>query len=286
MSRPTITEAIRAAAARLTAAGIDGARLDAEVLAAHALGCDRLTLGERGHEPLAASAAAALDALVARRTAREPVAYLVGKREFWSLDFAVSPAVLIPRPDSETLVAAVVERARPETRAWRILDLGTGSGCLLGALLSELVNAQGVGIDIAPEAARLAARNMAALGLDRRADIRVGDWLAPLGYRERFDIVIANPPYIASAAIAGLAPDVVRHEPLMALDGGADGLDFYRRLAAEAPSHLSPGALIAVEVGAAQGPAVAALLAARFKDVSVLPDLAGRDRVVVARPGS
>jgi release factor glutamine methyltransferase len=209
------------------------------------------------------------------------VAHLLGTREFWSLPFAVSPATLIPRPDSETLVEAAIEAFPDRRQVRRILDLGTGTGCLLLAALTEFPGAVGTGTDRVPEAAALARRNAAALGLAGRARFLVADWAGPLA--GRFDLVLGNPPYVERGAIPGLAPEVARHEPASALDGGADGLDAYRALAAALPRLLAPGTGRAVlELGQGQRPAVEALArAAGLAPLGCRPDLGGTDRALV-----
>ena len=214
--------------------------------------------------------------MLARRAAREPLAYVVGWQEFWSLRFAVSPATLIPRADSETLIEAALA-ARP-AGVRRILDLGTGTGCLLLAALSEYPEAFGVGVDRCPGAAALAARNAAALGLADRAAILCGHWADALD--ARFDLVLSNPPYVARAEIATLMPEVARFEPATALDGGADGLDAYRRILADLPRLLQPGGAAILELGAGQRAAVAAL-AAPLGTVSWRRDLGGIERAML-----
>lgn len=219
-------------------------------------------------------------ALVARRAAREPMAFLTGRQGFWTLDLEVSPATLIPRPDSETLITVALA-ARPERdTVRRILDLGTGTGCLLLAALTEYPAAFGVGVDRAPEAAGLAARNAQANHLAGRCAMLCADWAAPLV--GRFDLVLSNPPYIESDAIAGLMPEVARHEPRAALDGGADGLDAYRALLAALPGLLAPGGVAVLELGAGQAAAVVALARlAGFRQPVLHDDLAGIARAVV-----
>ncbi len=215
--------------------------------------------------------------LVARRTTREPLAYILGWQEFWSLRIAVSPATLIPRADSETLIEAALA-ARPAGIA-RVLDLGTGTGCLLLALLSERPAAWGLGIDRSPAAAALARANAVALGLNDRCAMVAADWAAPVA--GRFDLVLSNPPYIESGTIAGLMPEVARFEPGSALDGGADGLDAYRTIVGSLHRLLAPGGLAVLEVGAGQHVALRALAeAAGFGTVGLRADLAGIVRAV------
>lgn len=274
----TVDQALAAAASRLAAAGIDGARREARLLLGAALGVGLEAIVADGDRILANEAR--FERLLARRLAREPMAYVLGKREFWGLDFAVGPSVLTPRPDSETVVEAALTAAR-EPR--HVLDLGTGSGCLLLAVLRERTRAHGVGVDRSPAAAALAAVNAAALGLGGRARFVVGDWGAAL--RGSFDLILTNPPYVATGDIAGLAAEV-RHEPLLALDGGPDGLVAYRALAADLARLLAPGGVAAVEIGAGQANAVATILAGvGLVEVGRRRDLAGHERCLLAEKG-
>lgn len=219
--------------------------------------------------------------MVARRAAREPLAYIVGWQEFWSLRFAVSPATLIPRSDSETLIEAAVAAGRDVRR---ILDLGTGTGCLLLAALSEFPAAWGVGVDRNPAAAQLAWNNARALGLSGRCGMVAAEWGAPLA--GKFDLVLSNPPYITSGAIAGLMPEVARFEPGLALDGGADGLTAYRAIIGRLRDWLLPDGLAVLELGLDQGDEVRALAAAAgFPHVSARRDLAGVERALLIHAG-
>jgi release factor glutamine methyltransferase len=220
--------------------------------------------------------------LIRRRRAREPVSRIVGRREFWSLDFGLSADALDPRPDTETLVEQVLARIAVRNDRHKFLDIGTGSGCILLALLSELPNAVGVGVDIAPGAVEAAQANAKHLGLNDRASFAVGDICADL--KREFDIAVSNPPYIPAAEIATLPPEVKDHDPRRALDGGPDGLAFYRRLAAELPHVLLPGALVGLEFGAGQADDVRRLFGgAAWRDAEVWKDLAGLDRVLLVR---
>ena len=270
---------MRAGAAVLAGAGIASAALESRLLLARALGeaADRLSLDRARTVPTEGFAG-----LLARRLAHEPLALILGRREFWSLEFEVSAATLIPRPDSETLIEAALA-ARPGRRSiTRVLDLGTGTGCLLLAALSEYPDAWGLGVDRAPAAAALARRNAARLGLADRVAILCADWAAALsGPPARFDLVLCNPPYIPSADIAGLMPDVANHEPAAALDGGADGLDCLRRVLADLPRLLAPGGLGVCEIGIGQDQAALALAAAGFPEATLRPDLAGIPRALV-----
>ena len=267
-------------AARLAEAGIDTPRLEARLLLAHALGVDAATLLADRAAPLAASD---YHLLIERRAARVPLAYLLGTREFWSLPFAVSPATLIPRPDSETVVEAALAAAAkpPAGRGRRLLDLGTGTGCLLLSLLSEWPDAWGLGVDVVPAACALAAANAAALGLAGRAAFLCADWDAAL--RGRFDVIVANPPYIRRDDIPALMPEVARHEPASALDGGVDGLDPYRRLLPGLTGLLAAGGVAVLEHGADQVPALARLAARWGYDAVSRTDLADMARAIVLR---
>ncbi len=268
-------------AAVLRAAGIDNPRLEARLLLALALGVPVAALLR---DPLTLADPAGYDTLIARRAAHEPLAYILGRREFWSLDFAVSPATLIPRPESETLIEAALVAFASRTPPSRILDLGTGTGCLLLAALHEFHGAFGIGVDRSPQAASLAAGNAAALALADRAAFLCSDWGAPLA--ARFDLVLCNPPYIPTSDIDGLMPEIAHHEPPGALDGGADGLVAYRRIVASLPALLQPGGVAVLELGVGQAPAVVALAAEAGLAATTRPDLAGIARAVVLQSAS
>ncbi|MGC8470256.1 MAG: peptide chain release factor N(5)-glutamine methyltransferase [Acetobacteraceae bacterium] len=272
----TIAAALAEATAALARAGIEAPRREARLLLEAALGRPRgaLLAGAMG-----GAAAERFAAWVARREAREPLALILGRREFWSLEFAVSPATLIPRPESETLIEAALAAFPERAAVARVLDLGTGTGCLLLAALSEFPAAFGVGVDLAPAAAALAARNARGLGLAGRAGFLAGNWAQALG--GRFDLVLANPPYVATGEIAGLMAEVARHEPRTALDGGADGLGAYRALVPALPALLAPGGRAIVELGAGQAGAVAGLAAAAGLAAEARADLAGVPRALV-----
>lgn len=254
---------LQEAAARLRAAGIENSAREARWLWEAA-----------GGDP------ARLAAMAARRAAHEPLAYVTGSQPFWNLDLEVSPATLIPRADSETLIEAALAARPGRAAVRRVLDLGTGTGCLLLAALAEFPAAFGVGVDRVPAAAALAARNAAACGLASRAVFLAGDWASALA--ARFDLVLCNPPYIDSATVPTLMPEVARFEPASALDGGADGLAAYRRVLAALPGLLAPGGVAVLELGAGQADSVAALARAAGLEMPVLrADLAGIARAAV-----
>ncbi len=277
----------RAAAQRLltqafAAEGIESAALDARLILCAALGVDHLDL-VREPDRAIGGAAEKLAAMAQRRSARQPVSRILGTREFYGLEFALGPAALDPRPDTEILVDTVLAALQARRDApLRLLDLGIGSGAILVALLSKLPSAYGVGIDRSAAACRIAWNNLAALGLAGRSAIVCGDWTAALD--GTFDVIVSNPPYIASGEIAGLAPEVRDHDPRAALDGGPDGLAAYRALAPVAAAFLAPGGIVAFEVGAGQSDSVAALLAATgaLKSIASVRDLGGHSRVVTA----
>lgn len=279
----TLQDLLRTADVRLAGADIDTARLDAEILMAHVLGCSRMALYGKLADTVPADKVSAFTALVERRQAFEPVAYLTGEQEFWSLPFKVSSETLIPRPDTETLVETVLqERGIQPVRS--LLDLGTGSGCIFLSLLHEFQEAQGTAVDISAGALAVARQNAVALGLDDRTCFLEGSWFGPLEVGQRFDVIVSNPPYIPSADMAGLMPDVRLYEPGGALDGGEDGLGPYRLIAAEAPAFLDTGGLLAVEVGIHQADDVLALFeAAGLVGSGKAKDLGEIDRVVYGK---
>lgn len=266
----------------LEAAGVGEAALDARLLVCAAAGVTHAALVARPERALDAAQAARLDGFLARRAGGEPVSRILGRRGFWSLDLLVTPDVLDPRPDTETLVEAALDHvAGRRAAALRIVDLGVGSGAILAALLVEAPNAFGVGVDRSEAAARVAWRNLARAGVAARAGVIVADWDGALA--GSFDLVVSNPPYVASGDIDGLAPEVRLHDPRGALDGGADGLDAYRRLAPAAARLLAPGGAALFEVGAGQAEAVTGLLAAAgLAPLAPRRDLGGEARVAGA----
>ena len=276
--RQTLSQIRRTASERLAAAGVDTADLDARLLVEHATGFDQAGLIANGDAPLSEAAAARFEALLERRIAREPMSHILGSRGFWTLDIAVTCDALTPRPDSETLVHALLAAPAPDNA--RVLDLGVGPGTLLLALLSERPNWTGVGVDCSEAALRLARKNTTAHGLGSRARFVVGDWDRAL--QTRFDLIACNPPYIPSAELAGLAPEVRDFEPRLALDGGLDGLDPYRRIIPRLPDMLAKSGVAAFEVGVGQSDAVVDLISALGWRARTYPDLSGRTRVVSA----
>lgn len=260
----------------------DSPRLDAQLLLAHSLGLGRLDLYLRYDQPLNQDEREAFKALLRRRLTGEPVAYLVGRKGFWTLDLAVGPGVLIPRPDTETLVEAALDRLEPDSTA-RVLELGAGSGAIGLALASERPGLKLTFTDLSPQALDWARRNAVALGRAEEIEFLTGDLFAPLTGRE-FDMIVMNPPYVTEAEYAGLSREIADFEPPEALVAGADGLAVIDRLVDEAPDHLNPGGWLIFELGADQGPAVRdRLTKAGYQEVEIKPDLAGRDRVAVGR---
>jgi release factor glutamine methyltransferase len=272
----TAADALRAAIPQLVAAGIPDAAGDTRRLLAHAMGIapDRLTL--HLSDALTPDQQASFDTAITRRLARQPVSQIVGGRLFWGRLFQVTPDTLDPRPETECLVAEAL--SAPYSR---VLDLGTGTGCILLSCLADRPMATGLGTDIAPATLAVAARNAASLGLGKRAEFLLSDWCAEV--TGSFDLILSNPPYIAAAEMPDLAPEVRLWEPHRALTPGGDGLAPYRSIARDAPALLQPGGRLLVEIGPSQGQAVATLFAAAgLGSIRILPDFDGRDRVVAA----
>ncbi|WP_371347366.1 peptide chain release factor N(5)-glutamine methyltransferase [Ancylobacter sp. IITR112] len=276
---------LRAFVADFAAAGMEAPEREARALLRTGLGLADLDLIARADQPVGPDDEARLRALAARRAAGEPLARLTGRREFWSLDLALAPDTLVPRPETETLVEAALALFPDRTAPLRLLDLGTGSGALLAALLSEFPAALGVGVDLSLGAARQARENLGTLGLSARSAVLVGHWGEAL--RGGFDLVVSNPPYIPSTDIPALEREVRAHDPLLALDGGPQGLDAYRALAKALPSLLVAGGYAVLELGIGQEQQVAGLLAADGLAIQgpARPDLAGIARAIVARKG-
>jgi release factor glutamine methyltransferase len=280
----TVGRVLCDAGQRLRAAAIESPRLEARLLLGHALGLRIEDLVRDPRRPVPPDAAARFAELLRRRLDHTPVAHLLGAREFWSLPIGVSPATLIPRPDSETLIEAAVA-AFPDREAVRtVLDLGTGTGCLLLAALTEFPAALGLGVDRVPEAAALAMANARRLGLADRARFLVGDWAGAVD--GRFALVLCNPPYIEAGGIPDLAPEVARHEPASALDGGADGLAAYRAVCAALPRLLATGGRAVLELGQGQRAAVEAISRATgLRALACRRDLGGIERALVLGGG-
>ena len=260
--------------------GIESPRLDAEVLLSHILGRERIYLYVHFDEPLEPAELARYREAIKQRVQRVPVAYIIGEKEFMGLTFKVTEDTLVPRPDTEILVQAAVERLRARGEAPRFADIGTGSGAICLSVLHFLPKAQADTVDISPAARAVAEENAAALEVASRVTFHTGDLLTPLA--GSYDAILSNPPYIPDDDIAALAPEVRLKEPHTALAGGKDGLDFYRRLTADAPAHLKDGGFLAVEVGIHQAAPVAALAAPSFSRTEILKDYAGIERVVIA----
>lgn len=282
-----MAEQLRAALARATrtlaAAGVDNPRLDAALLLAEALGSSRDRLLGIPDRPLAWPERAAYDRLIGRRQRREPLSHVIGRREFHGLTFQVSAAVLDPRPDSESLIEAALAEF-PAASAPRLVDLGCGSGCLMLSLLAKLPGAFGLGIDLSPAAIDIARTNARQLGLASRAVFAVSDWAGAVA--GRLDLILSNPPYIASAVLPTLAPEVALHEPRLALDGGADGLGAYRRILPDLPRLLVRTGVAVLECGQGQAADIVGLAQAQGLVLSRTGyDLAGVKRALVFRLG-
>lgn len=272
------------AAARLKEAGIETPDLDARRLLEAATGLDAGTLATDPGRAVTEAEAARLEALLAQRLARRPMSQIEGRVGFWTIELAVTPDVLTPRPETETVLEAALAETAGRVNG-RVLDLGVGSGTLLLAFLMERPGWSGIGVDLSAAALAVAAANVRALGLEDRAALVQGDWDAGLDPGQGFDLVLSNPPYVTTTELAELAPEVRDHEPRLALDGGADGLDAYRRLAPRLSHLMADDGAAVFEIGTGQGAAVAALFeeGAAKSSVRVVPDLAGHDRAVVVR---
>ena len=273
----TAQDALRLAIRRLTAAGIDNAPRDARLLLAYAMGiaADRLTL--HLPDPLTEAAAIAYAGAITARTTYQPVSQITGQRQFWGRSFKVTQDTLDPRPETEILVAEALTRP-----FLKLLDLGTGTGCILLSCLADMPMASGLGSDLSTKALDVAEENAAALNLTTRAKFQQSDWCANI--HGRFDLITSNPPYIAAAEMPGLSPDVLQWEPHAALTPGGDGLDAYRKIAAQIPARLMPQGRLLLEIGPTQSAAVTALLHAQgLINIRTLADLDGRDRVICAQ---
>lgn len=277
----TLKDAQRAVQTAFSEAGLQSAALDARLLLQAATGLDATALARAPKRHLHEAEWARLADYQSQRLARRPVSKIIGRKEFYGRDFIVSDAVLDPRPDSETLIAAALD-ILPAGFDGSIVDLGTGSGCLLLTLLAERPAASGIGVDESKQALAVAAENARRFDMGARGQFIKGDWLAPV--RGRHQLIIANPPYITTDEMDELAPEVRDYDPLTALHGGADGLNPYRHICAALTAHLSADGWVIFEIGHRQGAAVRALMAAQgLKDVACVKDLAGHDRVVLGR---
>jgi release factor glutamine methyltransferase len=282
----TLRSVMIAASRWLSAAGIESARLDAELLLRHVLGIDQAEFYLRLDQAIAIDDERLAWELLQRRGRREPVAYITGHKEFWSLDFVVTPDALVPRPETELLVEAALERTRPPNLRLKILDIGTGSGAIAVCLAKELQQAQITAVDISSPALRIARANAERHGVADRIRFAQGDLFAPVAEeRESFDLIVANPPYIRSGDLSALAPEIRDWEPITALDGGADGLDYYRRMAAGGARYLTAAGQMLLEIGDGMGEAVTQVFAATagYEMSVVLRDYAGKERVMEAR---
>jgi release factor glutamine methyltransferase len=281
----TLGSLVAVSTSALSAAGYEDPRRHARRLVASALSITQSHLFGHPDRVVDDHQIARVQLVLGRMVNREPLSRILGEREFWGLQFVLSAETLDPRPETESVVEAVLQRISDRRAPLSILDLGTGTGCLLLALLGELPAASGVGIDIAEDAVRTAARNAASLGFGDRALFLVGDWGGALS--ERFDIIVANPPYIASVDLTSLPPEVACYDPRRALDGGEDGLDSYRAIATDLAQRLAPEGIFVAEVGADQADAVAGILTANgLAFGGIEKDLCGIARCVIARPGS
>ena len=283
----TILKLIKWTADYLSKKGIDTARLDAELMLAYLLKTDRTRLYMNFDQPLTKDELSNFKKLLERRAKHEPLQYITEHQEFWSLSFKVSPSVLIPRPETELLVEeSIMELSKsfPEEESIEILDIGTGSGALAAALASELKGAHLTGVDISPEAARLARENIEANNLSSSVSILEGDLFEPVGDKS-FHLIVSNPPYIPHGDLDSLQPEVAEFEPLSALDGGDDGLDYYRRIIPESLKYLIPGGWLMLEHGKGQSGDIISIFKERsaFTDIESINDLAGIDRVVKGR---
>ena len=264
--------------------GSESPRLDAEILLAQARDCRRIELYTQFDQPLTDQQRSVMRDLVKRRAAREPVAYLVGFREFFGIDFALTSDTLIPRPDTETLIVELLDLARQLTAPPAILDLGTGCGCIAITIATQLASAHVSAVDICPAALEVARSNAETHNVADRIAFSAGDLYGPIPPDRKFQFIASNPPYVTTAELDQLAPDIRDHEPRTALDGGADGLDVIRRLVAEAPGHLAPGGSLLCEISPEQADGVGRLVTEQpaFRPPRTVTDLAGQARVIVA----
>jgi release factor glutamine methyltransferase len=289
-ARQTLRAAMIAGGRFLSAAGIESPRLDAELLLRHVLGMNQAEFYLRVDDMIGADVECRLWQLLQRRARREPLAYITGHKEFWSLDFTVTRDVLIPRPETELLVEAALERTRSMLKSpLKILDIGTGSGAIAVCLAKELREAQISAVDISSAALQVARENAERHGVSDRIRFAQGDLFAPVAEeRESFDLILANPPYIRSGDLVELAPEIREWEPIAALDGGADGLDTLRRIVKEGHRYLAAEGHLLLEIGDGMGAAVAQIVAdaSAYQTSAILRDYAGKDRVIATRKRS
>jgi release factor glutamine methyltransferase len=283
-TRPSLQVALQVGTRTLQAAGVERARVEAEWLLAATLGVSRTALAVQGRQALEPPAAERYAAALRRRMGREPLQHILGTQAFRHLTLTVGPQAMVPRPETEVLAGWALALLPPPSARPTVVDVGTGSGCIACALAAERPDAVVVGIEISPAAAALARANVTALGLSSRVRVEVGDLLAGLPARS-VDLIVSNPPYLPSGLIDTLAPEVSRHDPRVALDGGGDGLDLIRRLVQEAPGHLVSGGVLVLETaGDEQVRSVAELLRAQgFARIEACADLAGVERFVAGR---
>ena len=278
----SVQEALNQTNDRLSQAGIETARLDARLLIEHVLRLAPHEVNSKREQTLAVTEYERLQALVRRRAKREPLAYIVAEREFWSLPFIVSKATLVPRPDSETLIEAALARFQDRNVCLSLLDLGTGSGCLLLSLLHELPRSTGIGIDCCPEALTIARQNAKRLSLSDRASFVCADW--GKGLSTRFDIIVCNPPYIPQGELEALMPEVSHYEPRHALSGGMDGLESYRKVASVLPGMMQENGLVILEIGINQTTDVSNILTGNgLQVIESKRDLSGLPRCIIAQ---
>ena len=277
----TVGQFIASSVTRLKLAEIDGAEADARILVSHGLKLDRAALQSQSERLLTEKELRGLSVYVECRAKHMPVARILGRREFWSLSFELNEATLVPRPDSETLIEATLKHTDKKSGSLRILDLGTGTGCLLISLLHELPEASGLGIDLAPRATEQARKNAQGLGLEGRAAFQTNNWLQDID--ETFDIIISNPPYISKGDIKELMVEVRDHDPLLALDGGEDGLSVYKEIIPKLPKNLKPKGIAVFEVGQGQAGEVGDLFWKNgFLNITTYKDFGGIERCVLA----
>lgn len=279
----TYQQALIETSSRLHESGSTTPELDALLLLCHVTGKDRIGVYATPHQALTSEQYATFENHVGRREKAEPMAYILGEKGFWEFDLKVRKGVLIPRPDTESLVEAILAKFKDRTQPLKLLELGVGTGAIILSLLHELPQATGIGVDVSDDALACATENAATNGLDNRLALRKSSWFDEV-IESGFDVVVSNPPYIKTDDIPNLMRDVAHHEPSLALDGGTDGLDAYRHIIAEAPAKLKQGGLLAFEIGFDQADDLKKLLAAsgKFGDAEVVQDLADHDRVVLA----